>query len=211
MQSRTNSAGHFLTAAVALLTLALSARAQTQDPANVSVSTAPAEVVAALHAGIVAAAADPARGVEARYADLEPLVERTHDLPYIAELSIRRSWAGLTEDQRQRFVAAFSRLSVMTYASRFGTASATTFETTGSEEDANGRVLVHAAINRTNDPDVTLDYLLHETDGGWKIINILADQVSDLALKRAEYARVLGSSSIDDLIAELDSQADELK
>jgi phospholipid transport system substrate-binding protein len=117
----------------------------------------------------------------------------------------------LTEDQRQRFVAAFSRLSVMTYASRFGTASATTFETTGSEEDANGRVLVHAAINRTNDPDVTLDYLLHETDGGWKIINILADQVSDLALKRAEYARVLGSSSIDDLIAELDSQADELK
>ena len=211
MQSRTNSAGHFLMAAVALLTLALSARAQTQDPANVSVSTAPAEVVAALHAGIVAAAADPARGVEARYADLEPLVERTHDLPYIAELSIRRSWAGLTEDQRQRFVAAFSRLSVMTYASRFGTASPTTFETTGSEEDANGRVLVHAAINRTNDPDVTLDYLLHETDGGWKIINILADQVSDLALKRAEYARVLGSGSIDDLITELDSQADELK
>jgi phospholipid transport system substrate-binding protein len=174
------------------------------------VATAPAEVVAALHAGIVAAAADPARGVEARYSELEPLVERTHDLPYIAELSIRRSWAGLTEDQRQRFVAAFSRLSVKTYASRFGTATATTFEISGSEEDANGRVLVHATINRANDSDVSLDYLLHETDGGWKIINILADQVSDLALKRAEYARLLGSGTIDDLIAELESQANEL-
>jgi phospholipid transport system substrate-binding protein len=191
--------------------LALSARATAQPADNAAVPTAPAEVVAALHAGIVAAAADPARGVEARYAELEPIVERTHDLPYIAELSIRRSWSGLTEDQRQRFLAAFSRLSVMTYAARFGSASATTFEISDSENDSNGRVLVHAAINRANDPVVSLVYLLHETDDGWKIINILADQVSDLALKRAEYARVLGSGTIDDLIAELESQANELK
>jgi phospholipid transport system substrate-binding protein len=167
--------------------------------------------VAALHAGIVAAAKTPAREVEARYAELEPLVERTHDLAYIAELSIRRHWAGLTDDQRQRFLAAFSRLSVMTYAARFGTATAETFEMVGSGDGGNGRVLVHAKINRANDPDVSLDYLLHETDDGWKIINILADQVSDLALKRAEYARVLGAGTIDDLIAELESQADELK
>jgi phospholipid transport system substrate-binding protein len=204
MQSRTNSAGDFLAAAVGLLTLALNAHAIAQDEAGATVPTA-------LHTGIVAAAADPARGVEARYTELEPLVERTHDLPYIAELSIRRSWAGLTEDQRQRFLAAFTRLSVMTYASRFDTVTATSFEISGSEEDANGRVLVHAAINRANDPDVSLDYLLHETEEGWKIINIFADQVSDLALKRAEYARVLSSGTIDDLIAELESQANELK
>jgi phospholipid transport system substrate-binding protein len=211
MQSRTNSAGDFLAAAVGLLTLALNAHAIAQDEAGATVPTAPTEIVAALHTGIVAAAADPARGVEARYTELEPLVERTHDLPYIAELSIRRSWAGLTEDQRQRFLAAFTRLSVMTYASRFDTVTATSFEISGSEEDANGRVLVHAAINRANDPDVSLDYLLHETEEGWKIINIFADQVSDLALKRAEYARVLSSGTIDDLIAELESQANELK
>jgi phospholipid transport system substrate-binding protein len=211
MRSWTNRASHFLTAAIGLLTLALSARAISQDAAGAAVPTAPAEVVAELHAGLVAAAADSSRGVEARYAELEPLVDRTHDLPYIAELSIRRFWAGLTDEQRQRFVAAFSRLSVMTYAARYGTATATTFEISGSENDANSRVLVHAAIDRANDPDVSLDYLLHETDGGWKIINILADQVSDLALKRAEYARVLGSGTIDDLVAELESQTDELR
>jgi phospholipid transport system substrate-binding protein len=211
MRSRTISTGHLLDAAVVAVTLALSMRATAQPAASAPVPTAPAEVVAALHNGIVAAAAEPARGVEARYAELEPIVERTHDLPYIAELSIRRSWSGLTEEQQQRFIAAFSRLSVMTYAARFGTVTATTFEISGSENDRNGRVLVHAAINRANEPDVSLDYLLHETDDGWKIINILADQVSDLALKRAEYARVLGSGTIDDLIAELESQAKELQ
>ena len=132
-------------------------------------------------------------------------------MAYIAELSIRRFWADLTDEQRARFVAAFNRLSVMTYAARFGAATAATFKTVGSEDGGNGRVLVHALIDRANDPDVSLDYLLHETDSGWKIINILADQVSDLALKRAEYSRVLGSGTIDDLIAELESQADALQ
>jgi phospholipid transport system substrate-binding protein len=211
MQSRTNSRGQFLAATVGVVALALGARAGAQPAENAAVPTAPAEVVAALHAGIVAAAKAPAREVEVRYTDLEPLVERTHDLPYIAELSLRRHWAGLTDDQRERFLAAFSRLSVMTYAVRFGTATAETFEMLESEDGGNGRVLVHAKINRANDPDVSLDYLLHETDNGWKIINILADQVSDLALKRAEYARVLGTGTIEDLIAELGSQTDELK
>ena len=210
MESRTRT-GQFLAAAIGVAAFALAARALAQAPGTAAVPAAPAEVVAELHAGIVAAAKDPKRSVEQRYAELEPLVARTHDLPYIAELSIRRHWAGLTDDQREHFLAAFVRLSVMTYASRFGAATSSTFEVLGSEDAGNGRVQVHAAIHRANDPDVSLDYLLHEVDGHWKIINILADQVSDLALKRAEYARVLGAGSIDDLIAELESQVAELQ
>ena len=55
-----------------------------------------------------------------RYRALEPLIVATHDLPYIAEFALRRQWGSLAEDDRQRFVAAFQRLSVMTYAARFG-------------------------------------------------------------------------------------------
>jgi phospholipid transport system substrate-binding protein len=197
--------------AIGVAAFGLSAGAIAQPAETAAVPTEPAEVVAALHAGIVAAAAGPKRSVEERYAELEPLVKRTHDLPYIAELSIRRHWAGLTDEQRQSFLEAFSRLSVMTYASRFATVTAETFEVLGSEDAGSGRVQVRAAIHRVEDPDVSLDYQLHEVDGSWKIINILADGVSDLALKRAEYARVLGAGTIDDLITELESQAGELR
>ena len=41
---------------------------------------------------------------------------------------------------------------------------------------------------------------------GWRIINIVADGVSDLALKRAEYQRVFASGGIDGLVAELEQQ-----
>lgn len=170
----------------------------------------PVAVVEALHEGIVEVAAEGARPLEERYEALRPLVARTHDLPYIAELSIRRYWDDLAQPQRERFVAAFERLSVMTYVTRFAEAGPETFEIAGSEEVTAGRVQVHAVIPRESEEDVSLDYLLHETDGGWRIVNVLADDVSDLALKRAEYHRILSEGTIEDLVAELEAQADAL-
>jgi phospholipid transport system substrate-binding protein len=171
----------------------------------------PVEVVTALQEGIVAQAAESSeQSLEERYEALRPVVERTHDLPYIAELSIRRYWDGLSAEQQERFVAAFERLSVMTYVTRFAGVTPETFAVQGSEEDGNGHVQVHAAIVRDEQDDISLDYLLQERDGKWRIINILADQVSDLALKRAEYHRVLSDGTIDDLIAELEAQTTRL-
>ena len=57
---------------------------------------------------------------------------------------------------------------------------------------------------------MTLDYTLHDRRGAWQIVNILADGVSDLALKRAEYRRFLTDGTIDDLIAQLVEQTDNL-
>jgi phospholipid transport system substrate-binding protein len=69
---------------------------------------------------------------------------------------------------------------------------------------------VSTAVARAGQPDVTLEYLLQQSDRGWQIINIVADGVSDLALKRAEYQRVFASGGIAGLIAELQSQTQRL-
>ena len=57
-----------------------------------------------------------------------------------------------------------------------------------------------------------MEYLLQqEGAAGWRIINIVADGVSDLALKRAEYQRILSTGSIDTLITELEAQTERLR
>jgi phospholipid transport system substrate-binding protein len=150
--------------------------------------------------------------VAQRYSALEPTIVATHNLPYIAEFALRRQWAGLTEDERMRFVAAFRRLSVMTYAARFGQVAADAFRPIdAAAPDANGRVQVTTAIKREGQPDVSLEYLLQKDGEDWTIINIVADGVSDLALKRAEYQRVFASGGIEGLIAELERQTDRLE
>jgi len=177
-----------------------------QEPA----APTPEAAVERLHDGLVeVAAAHGDEPVEVRYDALLPIVTSTHDLPYIAELTIRREWPALTDDQRRRFVDAFVRLSVMTYASRFGALEEGMFELGESQPPADGRAVVTATLTTPAGDEIPFEYVLHEADGGWKIINILADNVSDLALKRAEYRRLLAGGTIDDVIAELERQADE--
>jgi len=192
--------------AAALAAPRIAAQEELQDAAT------PTEIVTALHEAIVAQAAGSSeQSLEQRYEALRPIVERTHDLPYIAELSIRRYWGDLDTEQQERFVAAFERLSVMTYVTRFADVTPETFAVQSGEDEDKGRVQVHAAITRADQDDISLDYLLQERDGMWRIINILADQVSDLALKRAEYHRVLSNGTIDDLITELETQTSRLQ
>jgi phospholipid transport system substrate-binding protein len=172
----------------------------------------PAATIAALQQELIELARErPGVATADRYRALEPLVVATHDLPYIAEFALRRQWNELAEADRQRFIAAFQRLSVMTYAARFAAVGPETFRpVTSGEPDASGRVLVATAVARPGQGDVTLEYLLQQGEQGWRIINIVADGVSDLALKRAEYQRLYASGGLDGLLAELAMQTERL-
>jgi phospholipid transport system substrate-binding protein len=48
--------------------------------------------------------------------------------------------------------------------------------------------------------------VLQAADGSWRIANVIADGVSDLALKRAEYQTMLNESDVDGLVSELEAQ-----
>ena len=65
---------------------------------------------------------------------------------------------------------------------------------------------------QTDDLDLTLSYTLKNSGSaenspeGWMIVNVIADGVSDLALRRAEYSRVLKNKGFDGLLDHIDGQ-----
>jgi len=178
---------------------------QTLEPS--AVYGTPMMCAEALHEGLINLSFGQDAGDLAQQAeDLRPLIAATHDLQYIAEFTIRRHWANLSDDEGAAFVQSFGALSVMTYASRFGALSADSLSIHDSRLLASGRAEVIASIKRAEGADIPLEYILHENDSGWRIINVVADGVSDLALKRAEYQRVLGEGSVADLIEVLEEQ-----
>ena len=61
-------------------------------------------------------------------------------------------------------------------------------------------ILVRSQFTRSNGDTVSFDYLLRQNKKGWRIINILADGVSDLALKRVEYRSILKQKGFKDFI-----------
>jgi phospholipid transport system substrate-binding protein len=196
----------FLTGCVVLCLAAYDSQA-----ADVATDS-PTATIAALQQGLIAAASEANATIEQRYKALEPIVLATHNLPYIAEFALRRQWGSLAETDRARFVAAFERLSVMTYASRFKSVGANTFRPiTAAPADAGGRVQVSTAVARADQPDVSLEYVLQQDGASWRVINIVADGVSDLALKRAEYQRLFTTGGMAGLLADLEQQTKRLE
>ncbi len=167
----------------------------------------PLACIEALHSGLIELSSNEDRGgLTQRYERLLPLIRATHDLRYIAEFTTRRHWDGFDDEARESFVRQFERLSVMNYAARFVALSEDTFALDESRLLASGRAQVIASIGRDAQSEISLEYLLHEDVTGWRIIDIVAEGVSDLALKRAEYQRVLADGTLLDLLEVLDEQ-----
>lgn len=171
----------------------------------------PRAVVDALHAGLTALAAEPDQDFAERTRRLQPLLAATHDIAYIARFSLGRNWDALAAQQQQDFVAAFERLSLATYAARFRRLTPGALEIVSTDAASATRASVQAVIHRSAAPDVPLGYVLHATEQGWRIINIVADGVSDLALKRAEYQALLTSGGFAELMAALERQTVQLE
>jgi phospholipid transport system substrate-binding protein len=207
-----NELSSLLWRVVAIACLVMAGRETVAAELTIGTDT-PVAAVQSLQRGLIAVSQQsPHATVDERYRALEPLIVGTHDLQYIAEFALRRQWPTLSDADRSRFVSAFQRLSVMTYAARFVNLRPDTFRPVEpGTPDESGRVQVSTAIARTDAPDVSMEYLLQQESGGWRIINIVADGVSDLALKRAEYQRILATGSIDSLITELEAQVERLR
>ncbi len=144
---------------------------------------------------------------------IAPVVEASFDLPFITRFTLGRYWAGLSAEQQDIIVGALTRLTVANYASRFNGYSGERFETVSSKPARKGRELVRTVleVNDISEDNVSLDYLLQETDGKWRIVNVVANGVSDLSLKRADYGAVIKSQGFDSLVVRLNDQIADLE
>ena len=142
---------------------------------------------------------------------LTPLIENTHDLAYMARMTIKSHWNTLDDDQRKQFVGAFSELSVANYASRFRDLANVKFRTLNERPMSRGRVEIRTELSEENADSVALNYVLHETASGWRIINVLADGVSELAMKRTQYQQIFKTQDFAALVRHLQQQRHDLR
>jgi phospholipid transport system substrate-binding protein len=148
-------------------------------------------------------------GFSGRYDKLVGSVSNSHDLTKIARIVVGKEWEKLSAEQQKKLVDVFSRLSIASYAHNFKEYGGEAFTIDSEEETARGGgVVVYAHLSIPNDKDVKFEYHLKEQDKSWRIINIVANGVSDLALKRSEYTSILQREGFDALIAKISEKID---
>ncbi len=174
----------------------------------------PASVVGDFNNALVAAM-QSAKGtsLSARTTKLLPLVRATHDLPGMTRLVAGPVWATTSAADRAALIEAFSRHSALTYAINFSSFDGEKFTTEPKVDTRGADALVHGAIVAKGGT-TQLNYRLHQVPasegGGWRIIDVFADGVSQIAVQRAEFASTVKAGGAAALAAKLNA-SDEAK
>ncbi|MGE0484787.1 MAG: ABC transporter substrate-binding protein [Gammaproteobacteria bacterium] len=175
-------------------------------------SSASAEAtVERLHASLLdAMRGGDSLGYRGRRDMLAPVVRDSFDFDTIAGIVTGRAWKSASATQQSAFLDTFSALSVATYATNFSGFDGERFETRASE-DSRGSRIVRTVLIKSDGEEVSLNYMLRKSNDTWRIINVVAQGVSDLSLKRAEYTAVIDAEGFDSLVERLREKVSEME
>ncbi|HZR83851.1 MAG TPA: ABC transporter substrate-binding protein [Candidatus Binatia bacterium] len=195
-------------AAIAACAIALAA----PSGADQTAVSGPVRVVDRLHEamlGVMRRSADLT--YHERFELLAPAIDAAYDLDFMARKSLGRAFEGLDEPSRQRWLALFREYMVANYAGRFHGYAGQTFETLGEESAAQGTVQVSTKLREPGAAATVLNYRLRERDGAWRIVDVyLKGTVSELALRRADFAATIEREGFAALVASLEGKIGDL-
>jgi ABC-type transporter MlaC component len=149
-----------------------------------------------------------------RFAAAEKLVASAFDFGGAAELALGRRWQSLSTVERQEFARLFGGLLGRSYlarmASRVGLDGGMKVQGRGASVDGH-EAIIRTAVVRRDGSEIPLDYRMIERDGRWKVRDVIIDGISMAENYRAQLDRVLATSSVAGLLAQMQAKIDALE
>ncbi len=156
-------------------------------------------------------AADEARSMEAKTADLAALMDSYFDLPFIGSFALGRHLSDMSPEQLAAFDAVFPRYFVDAYAERIGKIVEASFDIGEAVERRPGDFVVESEIERRSTGDI-IDVrwrIRCGEEGEMAIIDFAARGVSTVITQRSEFAGVIDDRGIAGLLVELEERAQD--
>ncbi|MDA1091343.1 MAG: ABC transporter substrate-binding protein [Proteobacteria bacterium] len=175
-------------------------------------SASPSQVVTAFQETLLDVMKNAkALGVRGRYDKLNGRIKQTFHLGLMAQIASGSYWRKASKIETDKLVAAFSHLSISTYASQFDGYSGQSFKTQGEKPGPQNTTLIKTQIITPDSTPVDITYVTREIKGQWRVIDVLLDTgISELAVRRSEYRRILNTGGIGGLISTLNTKANQL-
>ena len=145
-------------------------------------------------------------------AQLSTVVERFVDFGELSRRALGATWNKLTPAQRQDFSSTMEGLLRASYAKRaLGQGKAQVQYGEESIQGNDARVSTKVKINRGEPYPV--DYKLYRADdkGGWRIYDVVTDDVSLLDTYQEQFQKLLSTKGFDGLLATLKSKRAQLE
>jgi len=139
------------------------------------------------------------------------LLEGFMDFEEFGKLCMGKEWDKLSADQRSRYLVEFKALLERTYLKRFkaGKPFTVTFRGDTRMNKTGDRAEVRTTITADN-VGADIDYRFHSRDG-WKVYDILVDEVSMMRNFRKSFLKVMRKDGFDALLQKMQNRNEELE
>ena len=168
--------------------------------------TSPTEVikVAVEQVAQVVEDADLGRPVaaERRRLEIRRIAENLFDFQEMARRSLARHWTDRTAEERQEFVRLFADLLERVYFGKLENYSAERILYFGETVDGD-YATVRSKVVIGKKGELPIEYRLHLVGSRWVVYDVLIDGMSFVGTYRAQFNRVIQTSSYDDLVQKL--------
>lgn len=178
-------------------------------PAAASDITAPIEQ---LDAGLLQVMkAGKAAPFQQRYDVLAPLVTRAIDLDAILEGGVGSAWASLSPADKAALKTAFQRYSIATYVANFDEYGGEKLELYPPAAGSDPVVKVKIVPGKAGDDTHVLGYVMRQTAGTWKAIDVTADtSISQVVAQQEEIRALVKTGGPSGLYVRLQQKTAEL-
>ena len=147
---------------------------------------------------------------KARYGDrvaaMASVVPEFFDIGTVSRITLGRTWRELDAARKREFQELLKALIAATYADRFDSYNGQRFVRLDALEARRGWV-VKTQLVRANGEKVNLDYYFNVG----AVFNVVADGVSDLSLRRADYNSIIKQEGYDALIRHIKENIAEMR
>ena len=164
-------------------------------------STDPKEVVQTTANAVIAVLRDESLDRVTKQTRIEEIVYANVDFDTLSRLVLARNWKKFDERQREEFLREFKRHLSVTYGRNIDDYRNETVAITGERKEARSDWTVLSKIVRgAGSAEFQVNYRLRQTDGQWRIIDVIVEGVSMVANFRSQFQDIVTAGGPDRLL-----------
>jgi phospholipid transport system substrate-binding protein len=131
------------------------------------------------------------------------------DFETMTRLAVGKAWRQATPEQRQALQDSFRALLVNTYTTALSQQDSVdpTFDVKPVQvKPGQDDVLVHSVVSQPGRQPVAVDYRMERKEGGWKVYDVIVENLSLVTNYRSSFASEISKGGIDGLIKTLQTK-----
>jgi len=135
---------------------------------------------------------------------VEQIILPNFDFRQMTQLAVGKNWSKATPEQQESLVSEFRTMLVRTYSASLSSVADyrvdfKPFKLASGASD----VTVNTEVSKPGAPPIPIDYRMEKQDAGWKVYDVLVDNVSMVTVYRNSFNSEVRKGGVDGLLAAL--------